>query len=288
MTQVQQIGMIRVFLSSSMSTIVFFLGILSVQLIYSLMLSDVDEKTYQYGMLRALGFRNRSLIGLISLQSFLFSIPGLCGGLIVAYFLNLIVRYFIFTTSQNTTTYDLSVGSAILGCIIGIFLPIIANIIPIQRALSKNLRVSLDVYHRSVNELTVTIKRLEEMGLSLNQMIVAVMLVVLGVITYYVAPMAWVYQNFSLFFFVLNLILILMILGLAFVSILVLPYVQVMFIKLFLLVVRKDRNLERVVRKNMEGHQNRNTKTAMMFTVALSFLIFAGSTFELMGHLIIS
>ena len=40
-----------------MSTVVFFLCILSVQLIYSLMISDVEEKTYQYGMLRALGFR---------------------------------------------------------------------------------------------------------------------------------------------------------------------------------------------------------------------------------------
>ena len=59
--------MIRVFLSTSLSTIVFFLAILSIQLIYSLMLSDVEEKTYQYGMLRALGFRNKNLIGLISL-----------------------------------------------------------------------------------------------------------------------------------------------------------------------------------------------------------------------------
>jgi len=43
-----------------------------------------------------------------------------------------------------------------------------------------------------------------------------------------------------------------------------------------------------VVRKNLQGHESRNTKTAMMFTIALSFLIFAGSTFELIGHLIIS
>ncbi len=64
---VKSIDMIRVFLSTALSTIVFFLSILSVQLIYSLMLSDVEEKTYQYGMLRALGFRNKNLIGLISL-----------------------------------------------------------------------------------------------------------------------------------------------------------------------------------------------------------------------------
>jgi len=50
-----------------MGTVVFFLAILSVMLIYSLMLSDVDEKTYQYGMLRALGFKNKNLMALISM-----------------------------------------------------------------------------------------------------------------------------------------------------------------------------------------------------------------------------
>ena len=94
---VAELDMIRVFLNSSLSTIVFFLSILSIQLIYSLMLSDVDEKTYQYGMLRALGFRNKNLITLISLQSFSFSIPGLLGGLLVAYFMNVIARALIFS-----------------------------------------------------------------------------------------------------------------------------------------------------------------------------------------------
>lgn len=122
-------------------------------------------------------------------------------------------------------------------------MPIISNIIPIQRALSKNLRVSLDLYHRSVNELSVKIKRLEEMGLSVNQMVIAVILVVLGVITYYVAPMSFIYGNYTLFFFIINFILILMILGLAFVSILILPYLEVLLVKLFLLVAYKDRKL---------------------------------------------
>jgi hypothetical protein len=43
---VDGIKMIKIFLNNAMSTVVFFLVILSVQLIYSLMLSDVEEKTY--------------------------------------------------------------------------------------------------------------------------------------------------------------------------------------------------------------------------------------------------
>lgn len=119
----------------------------------------------------------------------------------------------------------MSTGALVLGILLGLTLPLISNIVPIKRALSKNLRESLDMYHRSVNELQVSIKRLEEMGFSLNQMIVAVMLVVLGGITYYVGPLSFIYGNFALFFFVINFILILMILGLAFISILLLPLV---------------------------------------------------------------
>lgn len=35
----------------------FLLLMLSVLLIYSLMIGDVEEKTYEFGMLRALGFK---------------------------------------------------------------------------------------------------------------------------------------------------------------------------------------------------------------------------------------
>jgi len=38
----------------------------------------------------------------------------------------------------------------------------------------------------------------------------------------------------------------------------------------------------------MYSHKARNLKTAVMFGICLSFLIFAGSTFELLGELIVS
>ena len=95
-----------------------------------------------------------------------FSIPGLCGGLIVASFLNFITRFFIFKYARNSTYYDLSPSSIWLGVAVGIVLPFIANIIPIQNALSKNLRSSLDLYHRTASEITVQMKRLENMGMS--------------------------------------------------------------------------------------------------------------------------
>jgi hypothetical protein len=87
----------------------------------------------------------------------------------------------------------------------------------------KNLRVSLDLYHRSINELVVTMTRLENMGMSIPQLILALILVGMGILTYYFAPLSFIYKNFTLFFMILNFVLIFMILGLSFLSLLLLP-----------------------------------------------------------------
>ncbi len=62
---------------------------ISVLVIYSLMLSDVQEQTYQFAMMRALGFKKNHVIVFVVLQAFSFSIPGVILGLIVACVINL-------------------------------------------------------------------------------------------------------------------------------------------------------------------------------------------------------
>lgn len=59
--QLEAVEFITIFTNSNMMAIVAFLAILCIQLIYSLMLSDVEEKTYEFGMLRALGFNTKNL-----------------------------------------------------------------------------------------------------------------------------------------------------------------------------------------------------------------------------------
>lgn len=56
---------IKIFLDNMISASLFLLVMLAVFLIYSLMISDIEEKTYEFGMLRALGFRKSALVKLI-------------------------------------------------------------------------------------------------------------------------------------------------------------------------------------------------------------------------------
>ena len=68
-----------------------FLWILSVLLVYSLMLGNVDERAYEFGMMRSLGFKKNNLIYLILLKGIFFAIPGIIFGLISSYIINIYI-----------------------------------------------------------------------------------------------------------------------------------------------------------------------------------------------------
>lgn len=100
-------------------------------LLYSLMLSDVDGKTYEYGMLRALGFKKGHLIRVICMKSIGFSIPGIIFGVLVALILNILLRMVIFLQAQNYSNYDLAEVAIIIGVTFGLIMPMISNYFPI-------------------------------------------------------------------------------------------------------------------------------------------------------------
>lgn len=93
--------------------------------------------------------------------------------------------------------------------------------------------------------MSVKQQRLDDMvGLSVTQVVAGVMLVVLGIVTFYLVPSSFINHNLSLFFFVFNMILIMIIFGLTFLAILVFASVE-RILKWMLLFTccRRDRHL---------------------------------------------
>ena len=68
---------------SVLLTVIVFLFILDFIVIYTIMLSDVEERTYDFAMLRTLGFKNTSLVVLLLMQALLYSIPATIIGFIL-------------------------------------------------------------------------------------------------------------------------------------------------------------------------------------------------------------
>ena len=113
------------------------------------------------------------------------------------------------------------------------------------------------------------------------------MLVVLGFITYYCVPLTFYYQKTQWFLFIFDALLIMIIIGLTFMSVLIFEFVEKGLLALLMIsCCKRDRRLKEVVSKNLDGHRKRNSKTSIMFTLALSFLIFAASSFTLLSGLI--
>ena len=73
-------------------------------------------------------------------------------GMILAAAINAGLRGMVYSLVDNYGPYTLSISSIWIGVCLGIFMPILSNILPIKRALGKNLRSSLDVYHRANTE----------------------------------------------------------------------------------------------------------------------------------------
>ena len=184
--------------------------LLSIIVVYSLMLSDVNEQTYQFAMMRALGFKKDHVLVFVVLQAFSFAIPGMLLGLLISLVLNEGFREVMFITMKNASDYGLPT-SAVLAAILlfGFIVPIISIIGPTQEALGKNLRASLDASRRNGEGegVSVTVQKLQDWAMSRREIFLGIFLVTFGFVTYYIIPLSLLFSNWGLFFFIMNAIL---------------------------------------------------------------------------------
>ena len=96
------------------------------------MQTDVEERKYEFGVLRTLGLRNASLVTLISLQTLIFAIPAIIAGFS---FMRVLV-YGAEINLQSITHLEINViiksRTIYIGLFTGLVIPFISNIIPIK------------------------------------------------------------------------------------------------------------------------------------------------------------
>ena len=269
--------------------VIIFLFLLASIVIYSLMISDVNEQTYQFAMMRALGFRKEHLVVFIVLQAFSFAIPGLCLGLIIALLLNDGLRESFYFSLQLAGDYGLSHTSVLLATIlVGVVIPLISNMGPAQQALSRNLRASLDASRRDGSDESVTaiVRRLgDEVGLSASQIAFSLYFLGFGLITYYFIPWALFNMKQSLFLIMMLMILMSILLGTVLILTIVWPSMQKLMLRAMLCCRPSDKPLHGIIVNRMDSGKHRNLKIALMITCSISFLILTSSgTFTILGY----
>eukprot|EP00826_Nyctotherus_ovalis_P035149 TRINITY_DN2991_c0_g1_i2.p2 TRINITY_DN2991_c0_g1~~TRINITY_DN2991_c0_g1_i2.p2 ORF type:complete len:396 (-),score=90.18 TRINITY_DN2991_c0_g1_i2:1104-2291(-) len=239
-------------------------------------------------MLRGLGLKSNYVILMVMIEAAIFSIPAMLVAFVIAYMLNITVSLAIFHKTYMATSYFLHPIGFAYGLVIGVVMPLLSNILPIRRALSKSLRDGLNLARKTINDVTVRIAKLSQMGISFTQLIVALTLIACGLIAYYFVPLSIYYGNYELLMLELNMIFLAMILGMIFLSTFLVPYIERGVVALSLLIVCKDRKLKPVILSNLKGHTKRNTKTSLMYSIALAFLIMTGSSIAQVKQLFLS
>ena len=125
------------------------------------------------------------------------------------------------------------------------------------------------------------------MGLSVTQTLAALMLIIVGFITYYAVPLTFFNQKMQLFFVIFDGLLIMILVGLTFMCVLLYQHFEKLILKILMMTCsRRDRKLQGVIEKNLDGHRPRNSKISIMFTLVLGFLIYSASSFKLISGII--
>ena len=81
-------------LASAFFCIIAFLFLVDGVLIYSITLNDIEERTYEFAMLRTLGFENKSLAVLLVIQTLVQSIPATAIGFLLNFITSYVVKIF--------------------------------------------------------------------------------------------------------------------------------------------------------------------------------------------------
>lgn len=146
-TELRPLRFFALFLGLILSVILTILVILSLMLIYSLLMISVETRTFELGVHRMTGMTRSGIVIMLLVQACSYSIPAWALGLVIAQIASTIVVDNI-SNSIEVPLSSLLTGDAITtATVLGLLIPLLAAVLPIRSALSKNLQDALDTRH---------------------------------------------------------------------------------------------------------------------------------------------
>ncbi|KAH3743486.1 DUF214 family protein [Pelomyxa schiedti] len=263
---------VTLFLGLLINISIVILLFLSVILIYSLLMINVETRTFEMGVMRTLGTSKLGVIGLMITQAMAYALPSWILGMCFAQ----LVEVFIAKAFEALTAVPLSkllspnaVGIATL---LGFLIPILSSILPIRTALTQELQESLDTRRSKTQAVQITMERAEPGKINWTLILVGMVLTVFGFGIYYVLPSSLLANNFQVMLNMFFLLIMSMLLGLVLLSLSLETLLEKIFCWLFFF--WDHTAIVHILMKNLIAHKLRNRKTTIMYSVSLSFIIF--------------
>jgi len=275
-----QFKIIALFLGLILNIIIFILLFLSILLIYSLLMINVETRTFELGVMRMVGTSRRGLIMLLLVQAFSYAIPSWVIGLILAESCTFGLVDILTSFIGIPLDPHLSTNGVLWSTLLGLFVPIMASILPIRDALGKNLHDALDTRKSKVSAVKVKLERADPtQHISWTMVIVGAGIAAFGSIIYYVFPLALLSFNLGLLLNVFFFLLIGMLLGLTILSLNLQPIMERFVLIVFFF--WENKAIRSITGKNLIAHRVRNRKTTIMYAISLGFIIFITVAYSL-------
>lgn len=246
--------------------------VISVLLIYSLLMISVETKTFENGVMRMLGLSKGNCISMILIQSCLFVFPSIIMAYIASIPTLALVYSFMFKGQDFSVPPIPRAGATAQALVLGLLIPTISSIIPIQNALNKQLNESLTNSRSKTRGQKVEVTDADSLKQKLPYLISGGIAAGAGITIYFVLPLSILTFNLGLLLEIFFLILIGMILGLTLIAFNLQRIFELIVVYLLLFFERKSMKL--LIVKNLSAHRESNRLTSIIYSLTLGSVIF--------------
>ncbi|KAM9977273.1 hypothetical protein ACTFIR_011132 [Dictyostelium discoideum] len=253
--------MTELYNSKEISIFVFLL--LSILLIYTTLMIDVDSMTFNNGVFRMIGAKFSFIIELIVSKTIIFTIPSIILGLIFSQiFLVIIVDQLKrFTNSDEISKY-LTLDSIVYSILLGFLIPMVSLILPIRKALSFSLGEQLDTSRSDISsshQITTIDKDSTDSEYRKFVSLIGLSLSALGIVGCFLLPKLLLSGNFSSLLALLFGLLILVLISSIFLMMNFHLIISKVFVYLITLIDPFAKNIIRIILyKNLISHKKKN------------------------------
>ena len=269
--QMQEFSLVSMFASLLFSMILALFVVISIILVHSLIMINVQQQYFDIGIKRMVG-ENESGIALnVILQTFAFSLPGIVIAFIFWFPALFAIYKYAFEDLLGLKldpypTFDAVISSIFLGLLI----PIISAFLPIHEAIKRNINDALD-YDRSKTKAEI-VKIVDPASQNIGiYLIFGIISTIYAVAVYILLPQSLLELNFGMILKIFFLILIGMLLGLILVTTNIQYIIEYVITNLFFW--WEVQSVKKLILKNLVAHRLRNSSTSLIYSLSLSFLI---------------
>ncbi|KAM9942337.1 hypothetical protein ACTFIT_005717 [Dictyostelium discoideum] len=284
MTELYKSNEVSSNLGQLLNLIVFVFLLLSILLIYTTLMIDVDSMTFNNGVFRMLGAKFSFIIELIVSKTIIFTVPSIILGLIISQiFLFIIIDQLKrFTNSDEISNY-LTVDSIVYSILLGFLIPMVSLILPIRKALSFSLGEQLDTSRSNISsshQITTIDKDSTDSEYRKFVSLIGLSLSALGIVGCFLLPKLLLSGNFSSLLALLFGLLILVLISAIFLMMNFHLIISKTLVYLITLIDPFAKNIIRIILyKNLISHKKKNKSTMFMFGVSVSLIIIINCLF---------